>query len=810
MIEVQSIEVVNIRSLGHATFRPLASEQGATAIAGATGAGKSSFLTALMWALFNVVPRDTKLGDLRRQGTEPGADPCHVKVTFTHDNQTITVERGFKGRRDSTYAVVTVDGIETTLGKSRSAESWVKQRLDLDAQGFLTAFVVRQKEMDSLVRAKPAERRALIESLAGITRMNDAVKAARAEERHTQMRLDVMPGSEEDVAAASAAVQRIEPTVATATATLERAATDLRTATEHLEGVRAEQSTLASRVAAAREHASHVAAADQAVAVAERDLEHATTTLEQVRVAAAPFDPDTLAALRARLDDITAAGHAASQAVTNAERLSADAANAETEALRTRSLVQTAEQAHAAAQTHAEQLRRDLASAPGSLDADLAAAQAAQQQTSDRVAVLTADVARLDRSIAALRTATDAACPTCRATLTDPNDLITEFQSDRERVASEEAEARRQAQAAVERTTGLTRQVEHRNQLTAALQTATATEQARLEALNQARANHDGAARRARTVQQEATRARDAVASAAQQVADLQQQYKTTAADVRAQEAASTAADQLDPRRQAVRLAQDTVARAAAARAALATDALDGPTTEQLAAARDRVMEATAVEQGAREAHHDAQEAVNVATFQLQTAQNKLQDEQRRLAERADVAAELEGKTATTHALDRFRRDRVARLTPELSEIATDFIVQMTDGKYTAVDLDDTFTPLVTDDQGHRRPAHALSGGEESAVALALRIAIGELITGSRGGLLFLDEVLTAQDAQRRPAMMRAIGALPHRQVITISHTAEATDMVDAVWEVHAGDDGATITQVGDQASRASLDEVAA
>ena len=49
---------------------------------------------------------------------------------------------------------------------------------------------------------------------------------------------------------------------------------------------------------------------------------------------------------------------------------------------------------------------------------------------------------------------------------------------------------------------------------------------------------------------------------------------------------------------------------------------------------------------------------------------------------------------------------------------------------------------------------------------------------------MILDEVLTAQDEQRRQATMAAIRELPGLQPIVINHVSEATDMVDLVLDV--------------------------
>jgi exonuclease SbcC len=200
-----------------------------------------------------------------------------------------------------------------------------------------------------------------------------------------------------------------------------------------------------------------------------------------------------------------------------------------------------------------------------------------------------------------------------------------------------------------------------------------------------------------------------------------------------------------------------------------------------------------------------AQAAAATATEQAQDARTRLTLAQRDVvdaqaaharavaaaATRKKALADVEKTSAVASAMEEFRRDRLSRLAPELSEVASDFVARMTEGRYTAVELDEEFTPVLTDASGDQRPVAWLSGGEESAVALALRIAIGEVLAGQRGGLLILDEVLTAQDTSRRQATMAAIRVLP-RQVITINHVSEASDMVDLVAEVVDDGEGAS------------------
>ena len=153
--------------------------------------------------------------------------------------------------------------------------------------------------------------------------------------------------------------------------------------------------------------------------------------------------------------------------------------------------------------------------------------------------------------------------------------------------------------------------------------------------------------------------------------------------------------------------------------------------------------------------------------------------------------------------LDEFRKNKIATIAPELSETATSLISTMTSGHYTEVILDEDFTPSVVDLEGIIRPVAWLSGGEESVVALALRMAIGDLMTGGEGGLLWLDEVLTAQDANRRSSLLEALRNISNKQIIMINHTQDAMDIVDKTVTVVREDNEGSVIAAEDK-----LDEV--
>ena len=96
------------------------------------------------------------------------------------------------------------------------------------------------------------------------------------------------------------------------------------------------------------------------------------------------------------------------------------------------------------------------------------------------------------------------------------------------------------------------------------------------------------------------------------------------------------------------------------------------------------------------------------------------------------------------------RTDLNFALRPEISELASAFLADLTDGRYSEVELDDQYNIVVLED-GVPKPV--ISGGEEDLANLVLRLAISQMIAERAGqsfSLLILDEVFGSLDESRR------------------------------------------------------------
>src|SRR5207237_10456029 len=125
-------------------------------------------------------------------------------------------------------------------------------------------------------------------------------------------------------------------------------------------------------------------------------------------------------------------------------------------------------------------------------------------------------------------------------------------------------------------------------------------------------------------------------------------------------------------------------------------------------------------------------------------------------------------------------------LRPELSELASAFLSELTEARYSELELDDQYNIIVLEDD---IPKPVISGGEEDLANLVLRLAISQMIAERAGqsfSLLVLDEVFGSLDEARRHNVVELLRRLNDRfeQVVVITHIESVRDGLDRVLTV--------------------------
>lgn len=131
---------------------------------------------------------------------------------------------------------------------------------------------------------------------------------------------------------------------------------------------------------------------------------------------------------------------------------------------------------------------------------------------------------------------------------------------------------------------------------------------------------------------------------------------------------------------------------------------------------------------------------------------------------------------------DKLRSDLNDRIRPELESIAGELLAEMTDGRYSMLEINESYSATIRDD-GELKPV--ISGGEDDVVNLALRLAVSQMIADRAGqsySLLVLDEVFASLDDVRRDNVVSLLQNLKNRfeQIIVITHVEAIHDAVDS------------------------------
>nr|WP_294998479.1 SMC family ATPase [uncultured Methanobrevibacter sp.] len=148
-------------------------DKGISVIVGENGAGKSTILEAISFALFKQHTAK-KIDDLVRNN----ANTMSVELEFSSNNRDYKIIREKKSNlKSSLYKRTSSEGgyVHVCTGDKEVAGE-IRQILDIDSDLFLNAIYIRQGEIAELVDKTPAEKKQLIGKLLGIDSLEKAWK----------------------------------------------------------------------------------------------------------------------------------------------------------------------------------------------------------------------------------------------------------------------------------------------------------------------------------------------------------------------------------------------------------------------------------------------------------------------------------------------------------------------------------------------------------------------------------------------------------------------------------------------------------
>jgi exonuclease SbcC len=770
-------------------------------IVGPTGAGKSSILDGLIYALYGRTPQ---IGRETKKLITSGEPAARVQFRFAVDGVTWEVTRVLREQGASAVTLRRLgDDVPETSGE-RAVNDRIVEVVGLDFDSFCSSVTLPQGEFDRFLKATPTDRSKILKRIFRYERV-DAIKDL----------------AKQRAAAVDGEAKAVEAELATLPADPEQLLRDLE----------AERAVAQARVAELGEAAARFAAAEGVVAAAEQKL--AAIRAEAARIDAAVRALPAAASLEALAGDEEAAVGRLQAALAGQEERAAASCMAEEEAARreaelggavlaeARSLVAQRARAAQAAATRAETipgLQAAAEAAAAALDRHHRALAAAEEQAGAAEQALRAAEQGHAAHLLRAELRPGEACPVCEQTV----DVLPGAGS-----VPAALEAARAAAAAARGAAGALRA-----KLPAVLagsSAAAASLAASEEELVRSRselagveaalagllgAGVDAAAEVAR---------RDAMIAAA--AGELAEARKRAAAAAEAVAAARRALDEKAGRRRrvageliriatvvgaeppgidddaaflagAAKRARDAgaalLAEAAARREAVVAD--EAEARELLGGLRQRL--GLGPGEGLDDAFRRASEAVGALGERVARAgaaiekRRELETRAAELQERRGVyqriAADFTDSKFTAYLLDADRQ--------RLAAVGSEKLFQLT-GRY-RFDEEGQFHLLDLLNDKVRSP-DTLSGGETFLASLALALALAEAVSegGSRLDCFFLDEGFGSLDAESLDLAMNGVTslALPGRLIGVISHVAGVQAFLDDLIVLDKAADGSTV-----------------
>ena len=185
---ITSIELGDF--LAHSNTK-LEFENGVTVFVGDNGAGKSSIIDAITFALFGQHTRKSNKGLIKR-----GANQGFAKISFSINNKQFEAVRKIdsKGALAATFAeVVNGERIEIAAGERKqfgeSMTQEVEKVIGLDFEKLKIASIVQQGELNAIINAKPKEFKELLNAIIGIDKLDVASEAMKTVNKEFRERI---------------------------------------------------------------------------------------------------------------------------------------------------------------------------------------------------------------------------------------------------------------------------------------------------------------------------------------------------------------------------------------------------------------------------------------------------------------------------------------------------------------------------------------------------------------------------------------------------------------------------------------------
>ncbi len=761
---------------------------GLTGIVGPNGAGKTTLLEAIAWAMYGMPAARGNRDSIKRRGAPPRAT-VEVELVFSLGAHRYRVVR--KMGSAELYLDATDAPIATGIGPVTER---ITRLMGMRRDEFFNTYFTGQKELAVMSAMKPADRAQFLSRVLGYERLRVGQDRLRSDRSALRARLDILrsglPDPEMLQAAVVAASERC-----TATEKLVTAARD------EVRKVDRRHAELGPQWAAAQKQREAAAALDSELRLAQRDVE--TTTRDMTRLAgelqAAAVASTRVTELVAATVSLAALREEAAALTRDAEgntRRAAKGAERKELGRRRKELVKLLERAPTEA--HLEGATAALNTVREARDFTLQSLEArrtvwvqdTQEAKTKRDGLRDQYKELADQRKRIVSAGAEGACPTCgRPLRKEYESVLGVLDRQAEEVKfnggfySQRLEQLKDPPVEVKQLEEQLQDLERR--LQEAVQSGAGLVAAMSESTKQ-RAEVGELDRRLQAIETDLAGAPGAVYDQ-ERHAHVQSELKRLEPLALELEGQRARAERLPSLQELAATAETSRVSAQAREAKVRVSLAElGFSEAAYRALEDAWGSAERAKQAAALTMMKVQSDMQSAVEARAQALRQVEDRARRAREADEVALQLRTNVELDSALGDLREELNATLRPDLSDLASVFLRDLTNGRYTELELDEEYATALLDEG---EPKSVISGGEEDIANLALRLAISQMIAERAGqplSLLVLDEIFGSLDEDHRGAVVELLRNLADRfpQVILITHIDSVRDGFDRIVRV--------------------------
>ena len=756
---------------------------------GRNGSGKSSIIEAIAWALYGNQAARSGKGEIKSTfATE--ADNCEVSLEFEIHSEKYRVVRQLIGRNERAEVQLYRGEKSESVGVSET-KGYIGELLGLDWQGFLTSFLARQQELNALTDLQPARRKDHLAGMLGIGRLDRAIKNVKEENKVSQTQAEMIQQQLQEKALFETLVEQLTeqsgilaPKVVAAEVSLNKADTEFGEIAAELKEIQSKQASFERLRAELDAHQK----TEQTLRSRIKELNDELRSLRESQ--------DRIVVLSEQLEELTSVEQSIDRLKQSAaslelkKKLQDDLAHIEKETGETDRRLEDI-------QKEIEIVEKTLIRIPEDIESYLQTSQRLLEQDREQYATVLAELKTSDEQKEKLQKQIkqidllggESVCDRCQRPLgNDIDEIKTHF-------ATELKQFDENYQGLRDRQNSLASQGKERKEKLQQLE-------------REYEVRKDGLQKKEQLIQKESelkALAKKLGEGKNRIEGDLNRIIDTTFDPNQLRELQSKLANLQKLRTEKERL-EGRLTRLSVAEGEIEKS------SKQLGNEGELIADI----QKEKESLHFSNEKYQSIVEQHATAQQQRdssRDTYIGLKQKLElIKSELSGKqefleklTAAEKQLKEiqishfhgaklaslfsdFRGDLIARIRPTLADISSRLMTEMTDGRYTMVELDEKYDLQVMDN-GVFYGVDRFSGGEKDLANLCLRLAISQALTQSAGldrSFIILDEVFGSQDDGRKELILHALSRLKQffPQILLITHIEDIRERVETLIEV--------------------------